>query len=82
MNQNNLKIYLTEIKDSFKESYQDQIIMHMLIMNYDENDKENLSYNFDINEENLYMVVKFISVSNSLTSVFDKLLEKQSIIAD
>ena len=33
--------------------------------------------NFD--ENNLYTVVKFISISNSLTSILDKLLEKHQI---
>ena len=79
LNQNNLKIYLTEVKDVFKENYQDQIIMHMLIINYDEKGIENLSYVFDINEGHSYLAVKFITIPNTLTSLFDKLLEKHQI---
>ena len=51
----------------------------MIIINYDENNKKNLSYDFDINEEHLYLAVKFISISSSLASVFDRLLEKHQI---
>ena len=78
-NQDNIKNYLTEVKDSFKENYQDQIIMHMLINNSDENGIENLSYDTDTNEGYLYLSVKFISISNSLTSIFERLLEKHQI---
>ena len=79
LNQNNIKIYLTELKDSFKENYQDQVIMHMLINNSDENSIKNLSEDLDTNEKYLYLSVRFISISNSLTSVFEKLLEKHQI---
>ena len=63
LNQNYLKNDLTEVKDLFKENYQDQIIMHMVV----------------ICEEELYLVVKFISISNRIASVFDQLLEKYQI---
>ena len=79
LNQNNIKNYLTELKDSFKENYQDQVIMHMIINNSDENSIKNLSHVSDTNEEYLYLSVRFISISNSLTSVFEKLLEKHQI---
>ena len=78
-NQENIKNYLTEVKDSFKENYQDQVIMHMLINNSDENSIKNLSEDLDTNEKYLYLSVRFISISNSLTSVFEKLLEKHQI---
>jgi len=77
--QNFLKNNLTEVKDLFKESYQDQIIMHMLIINYDKNNKKNLLYDFDDGEENLCMAIKFISISNNQASVFEKLLKKHQI---
>ena len=51
--------------------------MHMLIINYDEDGNKNFSNDFD--ENNLYTVVKFISISNSLTFILDKLLEKHQI---
>ena len=77
LNQNYLKNDLIEVKNLFKASYQNQVIMHMLIINYDKDGNKNLSNHFD--ENNLYIVVKFISISNSLTSILDKLLEKHQI---
>jgi hypothetical protein len=77
LNQNYLKNDLIEVKDLFKASYQNQVIMHMLIINYDEDVNKNFSNDFD--ENNLYTVVKFISISNSLTFILDKLLEKHQI---
>ena len=53
--------------------------MHMLINHSDENGIENLSYDTDTNEGYLYLSVKFISISNSLTSIFERLLEKHQI---
>ena len=78
-NQDNIKNYLMEVKDLFKENYQDQVIMHMLINDSDENSIKNLSYDSDTNEGYLYLSVKFISISSNLTSVFEKLLEKHQI---
>ena len=63
LNQNFLKNDLTEVKDLFKENYRDQIIMHMMI----------------VYENDLYLTVKFIYISNRIASVFDKLLEKYQI---
>ena len=77
LNQDYLKNDLIEVKDLFKASYQNQVIMHMLIINYDEDGNKNFSDDFD--ENNIYIVVKFISISNSLTSILDKLLEKYQI---
>ena len=79
LNQKYLENNLTKVKDLFKESYQDQIIMHMVIINNDVNDKKKISYDLETNEDHLYLAVNFISISNSLTSVFDKLLEKHQI---
>ena len=79
LNQNYLKNDLTEVKDLFKVSYPNQVIMHMLIINYDGDGNKNLSSDFDIDEDNLHIVVKFISISNSLSFILDKLLEKHQI---
>ena len=79
LNQNNIKNYLTELKDSFKENYQDQVIMHMIINNFDESSIKNLSHVSVTNEEYLYLSVRFISISNNVTFLFEKLLEKHQI---
>ena len=73
--ENNLK----EVKDIFKESYQDQIIMHMVIINKDDNENDFLLNNANTNEDYSYLEVNFISISNSFTLIFDKLLENHQI---
>ena len=73
--ENNLK----EVKDIFKESYQDQIIMHMVIVNKDANENDFLLNNANTNEDYSYLEVNFISISNSFTLIFDKLLENHQI---
>ena len=77
INQKYLKSNLIEIKDLFKENYQDQIIMHMILVNKDE--KEYLSKNIDINQDHLFLEVSFISLSNNITIFFDKLFENHQI---
>jgi hypothetical protein len=63
IDQKYLENSLIEVKDVFRENYKDQIIMHMIIVNND--------YSF--------LEVNFISVSNSFTINFDKLLENHQI---
>jgi hypothetical protein len=79
VNQKYLENYLTEVKDIFRENYKDQIIMHMIIVNNNTNENYHLSNNTVTNDDYLYLEVNFISISNSFTSVFDKLLENYQI---
>ena len=60
---------LKEIKDIFRENYQDQIIMHMIVV---DNDNKNDDY--------LFLEVNFISITNNFTFYFDKLLESHQIM--
>ena len=76
IDQKQLENSLVEIKDIFKENYQDLIIMHMIII-----EKEN---NFSLNNDNknddyLFLEVNFISIPNNSTFNFDKLLENHQI---
>ena len=76
IDQKQLENSLVEIKDIFKENYQDLIIMHMNII-----EKEN---NFSLNNDNknddyLFLEVNFISIPNNFTFNFDKLLENHQI---
>ena len=70
----NLENNLIEIKDLFKENYQNQTIMHMLISNYIVNGIRNSSYVRNENYNDLCIETKFISISNELIDSFDKLL--------
>ena len=78
LDQKHLENSLVEVKDVFRENYQDQIIMHMIIVNSDKNEN-NLQLNNVINNDCLFLEVKFISIPNNLTFYFDKLLENYQI---
>ena len=76
IDQKQLENSLVEVKDIFNENYQDLIIMHMIIV-----EKEN---NFSLNKENkngdyLFLEVNFISIPNNFTFNFNKLLENHQI---
>jgi len=76
IDQKQLENSLIEVKDIYKENYQDLIIMHMIIV-----EKENnfLLNNANINDDYLFLEVNFISISNNFTFNFDKLLESHQI---
>ena len=76
IDQKQLENSLVEVKDIFKENYQDLIIMHMIIV-----EKENsfLLNNTNSNDDYLFLEVNFISISNNFTFNFNKLLENQQI---
>ena len=77
--QKNLQNTLTEVKDLFKENYQEQTIMHMVIDNYLVNGKNYSSFENGLHSDNLCLEVNFISISNNLKITFDKILEKYQI---
>ena len=75
-NHKQLENSLVEVKDIFKENYQDLLIMHMVIV-----EKENnfLLNNANNNDDYLFLEVNFISIPNKFTFYFDKLLENHQI---
>ena len=75
-NQKQLENSLVEVKNIFKENYQDLLIMHMVIV-----EKENnfLLNNANNNDDYLFLEVNFISIPNKFTFYFDKLLENHQI---
>ena len=79
INQKYLENILTELKDLYKENYQEQTIMHMVIDNYIVNGKKYSSFVSNLKSDHLCLEVKFVSIPNDLTLVFDKLLEKYQI---
>jgi hypothetical protein len=78
VDQKNLENSLVEVKDVFKENYQDQIIMHMIVINNDKNGNHFLLNN---NKDGgyLFLEVNFISIPSNFTFYFDKLLESYQI---
>ncbi|MDC1079608.1 hypothetical protein OAS15_00410 [Candidatus Pelagibacter sp.] len=67
---------LVKAKDIFKENYQDLIIMHMIIV---ENEDNFLLNNANNNDDYQFLEVNFISIPNNFTFNFDKLLENHQI---
>ena len=76
IDQKQLENSLVEVKDIFKENYQDLIIMHMIIV-----EKQNsfLLNNNNNKDDYLFLEVNFISISNNFTFNFNKLLENHQI---
>ena len=82
INYKNLEIALTETKDLFKENYQKQNIMHMIVENYSINGKNYLSFINDIKGDYLSLEVNFISIPSNFELILDKILEKYQIKID
>lgn len=82
VNYKNLEIALTEVKDLFKENYQKQNIMHMIVKNYSVNGKNYSSFINDINGDYLSLEVNFISIPSNFELILDKILEKYQIRID
>ena len=79
IDQKYLENSLVELKEVFKENYQDQIIMHMIIVNNVKNESNFQLNNINNNYDCLFLEVNFISIPNNLTYYFDKLLENHQI---
>ena len=82
INKNNLESSLAELKDLFKENYQNYKIMHFVInrclidgINYTSFDKEIIG-------EDMIIEVNFISISNILIKEISNVLEKYQIKID
>ena len=70
---------LIELKDLFKENYQEYRIMHMVILNYIVNGKKYSSFITDLKGDHLCFEVNFITISNNLVLMLNKVLEKYQI---
>ena len=79
IDQKYLENSLVEVKDIFRENYQDQIIMHMLIIQNDKNENNFLLNNDNNNDDYFVLEINFISIKNNFTFYFDKLLESYQI---
>jgi hypothetical protein len=76
IDQKQLENTLVEVKDIFRENYQDLIIMHMLIIEKENNFSLNNANN---NDDSLFLEVNFISIPYNFIFIFDKLLENHQI---
>jgi len=75
----NLESIILEAKDLFKETYQDQNIMHIIVQNYLINGKTYLKFQNNLQINDFGLEIKFISVSNKLSYQLEKVLEKYQI---
>ena len=75
----NIKGIVTEAKDLFKENYQQQKIMHIVIEKYliDGNEYKKFINNFRC--DNICLEIKFISISNDLILEIEKVMERYQI---
>ena len=80
IDQKHLENSLVEVKDVFRENYQDQIIMHMIVVNNDKNENSFQLYNVNNSDDYLFLEVNFITIPNNFTFYFDKLLENYQIM--
>ena len=74
-----LENILTEAKDLFKENYQDNKILHIIVDNYSINDKNYSHFLEDLQGDKLSLELKFIYISKSFSLLFEKVLEKFQI---
>jgi len=79
LSQKHLENNLIELKDLYKENYQDQRIMHMIIVNNTINDEKYSRFNNNVKGKNFFLEVNFISISNELIISLNKNLEKYQI---
>ena len=70
---------LLELKDLFKESYQDYIIVHMLLVSYLIDGSYYSELKFDLNFKNLSLETHFIALPIKLVIEINKILENYQI---
>ncbi len=70
---------LTDIKDLFKENYQESKLMHIIVNKYL---IDGINYSFldkNISGKEICLEIKLISITNTITSELDKILKKYQI---
>ena len=82
IDKNNLESSLAELKDLFKENYQNYKIMHFVINRCLINGINYTSFDKEIIGEDMIIEVNFISISNILIKEISNVLEKYQIKID
>ena len=81
-NQKYLENMLTEVRDIFKENYQNKKILHILVNKYFINDKYQPMFDKKINSDSISLEVQFIAISKSFVFEINKILEKFHVKSD
>ena len=79
LNYEYIKSLVVETKEMFQKSYKDQKIMHIIIQNYLINGKKFEYFKKEIQAEDLSLIIKFISIPESLSLPLENMLEKYQI---
>ena len=79
INQHYLESSLTELKDLFKENYQNNKIMHFIVNRYLIDGVNQTSFDEEIDGDHICVEVNFISVPNTLVKEVSNVLEKYQI---
>ncbi len=82
INKNHLESSLTELKDVFKENYQNNKIMHFILNRYLIDGVNYTSFDEEIDGDHTCVEANFISISNILIKEISDLLEKYQIKID
>ncbi len=82
IDKNNLESSLAELKDLFKENYQNNKIMHFIISRCLIDGVNYTSFDQEIDGEDICIEVDFISISNILIQEISNVLEKYQIKID
>tara|TARA_B100000886_G_scaffold173433_1_gene118671 strand:+ start:42 stop:746 length:705 start_codon:yes stop_codon:yes gene_type:complete len=82
INQKYLESSLTELKDLFKENYQNNKIIHFILNRYLIDGIDNTSFDKEIDGDNICVEVNFISAPNILVKEISNVLEKYQIKID
>ena len=82
INKDYLETSLAELKDLFKESYQNNKIIHFVVNRYLIDGAEYTSFDEEINSDHMCVEVGFISVPNILIKEISNVLEKYQIKLD
>tara|TARA_B100001057_G_scaffold320266_1_gene320541 strand:- start:9 stop:713 length:705 start_codon:yes stop_codon:yes gene_type:complete len=77
-----LESSLADLKDLFKENYQNKKMIHFIINRCLIDETNYTSFDEEIEGENMYIEVKFISVSNIFIDEISSVLEKYQIKID
>ncbi len=82
INKKYLENSLTELNDLFKENYQNNKIMHFILVKYLVNGINYTSFEKEINGDYICVEVNFIAVPNNLIKEISSVLEKYQIKID
>ena len=82
INKQYLENSLAELKDLFKENYQNNKIIHFLVNRYSIDEVDHTSFDQEIDGDHMCVEVKFISIPNILVKEISDVLEKYQIKVD